>query len=101
VFVKKMGIIEMGAPHKFDGMVPALPHSAHLWDTHGNKNIRFNSFGIFSNPSCVEHTFMTAVISGQHLEPLIGLQVVKYEISGYRAGIDIGNLVPAGNDADR
>jgi hypothetical protein len=101
VFVKKMGIIEMCAPHKFDGMVTALPHFAHLGDTHGNKNIRFNSFRMFSNPPCSEHTFVTGVIFGQHLEPLIGLKVVRNEIERYGAGIDIGNLVPSGNDADR
>ena len=101
VFVKKMGIIEMRAPHKFDGMVPALSHSAHLGDTHGNKNIGFNSFGIFSNPLCGEHTFIMGVIFWQHLEPLIWRQTVRYEINRYSAGIDIGYLVPTRNDADR
>ena len=101
IIVKKIRIIEMRPPHKFDGMVPALPHSADLGDTHGNKNIRFNTFGIFSNTPCVEHAFILGVIFGQHLQPLIGFHVVRHEINRYPAGINIGNLVPARNDADR
>jgi hypothetical protein len=44
---------------------------------------------------------VAGVIFWQHLEPLIRLQVIRYEINRYCAGIDIGNLMPAGNDADR
>ena len=96
-----MGIIEMRPPHKFDGMVSTLPHAAHLGDTHGNKNVRFNPFGKFSNTPCGEHAFVMGVIFLQHLEPVIRHQVVRYEIQGHSAGIDICNLMPAGNDSDR